>query len=439
MRRAVRTALWALAVGLALSAGAAHAVDEGRLKTLKAPPPAAAATLPADVRAVKFQRLLVELKPEPWAFMRNDASYADDRLLTWQDGQKALNPAAYGAIFEEELKRASGKAESAGGLFPQEAPPPAELLAAVKITAMEGRFCKACNLIGSGGWEGAVVMTAHWEVYSTLDRKVVFSDDITGGFNAPPKGLDGDPDRLIAEAFRDNVRRLIAEPGFKKAVSAPAAELAPALPPATPIALVAARPRPAIAQASGSVAVVFTPYGSGSGFLVSDDGYVLTNHHVVGQARAVKLKWSDGSESLGQVIRSDPRRDVALVKAEGAAARPALGLRHGQAQQGETVFAIGSPLGDRFQNTMSKGIVSALRMDKGQPWIQSDVMVNHGSSGGPLLDEAGRVIGLTASGQVVNGAPVGINFFIPIDDALKVLNLTAPAAPAVREAAAHNP
>ncbi|MBS0332716.1 MAG: trypsin-like peptidase domain-containing protein [Proteobacteria bacterium] len=437
MRRWAFVAL--AAAGLAFSAGGAHAADEARLKKLKAPPPAAEATLPADVRAVKFQRLLVELKPEPWAFLRNEAALADDKLLSWKEGEKALNPSAYGAIFDEELRRASGKAETtaSGGLFPQAAGPPPDLLAAVKITAMEGRFCKACNFIGGGDrWEGAVVMTAHWEVYSTLDRKVVFADDITGGFNAPSKGMDGDPDRLIAEAFRDNVRRLIAAPGFRKAVAAPTVELAPPPPPATPIALVAERPKPAIAQASASVAVVFTPYGSGSGFLVSDDGYVLTNHHVVGEARAVKLKWSDGTESLGQVIRSDAHRDVALVKAE-AGARPALAIRHGEAQQGETVFAIGSPLGDRFQNTMSKGIVSALRVDRGQPWIQSDVMVNHGSSGGPLLDEAGRVIGLTASGQVVNGAPVGINFFIPIDDALKVLNLTAPADPAVRQAAAH--
>ena len=187
---------------------------------------------------------------------------------------------------------------------------------------------------------------------------------------------------------------------------------------------------------------MFAPEGSGSGFLVSDDGYLLTNHHVVGTAKVVKVKWSDGTESVGQVLRSDPRRDVAVIKTEPGG-RPALILRHTEAQQGETVFAIGSPLGDRFQNTMSKGIVSALRNQQGQSYIQSDVMVNHGSSGGPLLDETGHVIGLTASGQVINGSPVGINFFIPIDDALKTLNLTAPPpspgdqGPPTREAAAH--
>lgn len=434
-----RWAILALAAaGLAISAGAARAVDEGRLKNLQAPPPAALTVLPGDVRSVKFSRFLVELKPEPWAFLRNNDSLAGDRLVSWQDGQKAMNPAAYSAIFDEELKRASGKAGTGGGLFTQETGGP-DYLVAVKVTDMQGRFCRDCGLLASNGrWEGAVVMTAHWELYSVLDRKVVLAADISGGFNAPPKGLDGEPDRLIAEAFRDNVRRLIASEGFRKAVSVPAVAIAAAPTPDVPIVFTADRPKPGIAQASGSVAVVFTPEGSGSGFLISDDGYLLTNHHVVGAARVVKLKWSDGSETTGQVIRSDPRRDVALIKAE-AHARPPLGLRHSAAQQGETVFAIGSPLGDRFQNTMSKGIVSALRTQQGLPLIQSDVMVNHGSSGGPLLDEAGRVIGLTASGQVVNGAPVGINFFIPIDDALKTLNLIAPPEAPTRQAAAHSP
>src|SRR5579862_2512077 len=105
-----RWAILALAAAsLAISAGGARAVDEGRLKNLQAPPPAALVDLPGDVRNVKFSRFLVELKPEPWAFLRNNDSFVGDRLLSWQDGQKAMNPAAYAAIFDEELKRASGK------------------------------------------------------------------------------------------------------------------------------------------------------------------------------------------------------------------------------------------------------------------------------------------------------------------------------------------
>ncbi len=422
------------AFALALAAGAAQALDEGKLKTLQAAAPAPTATLPADARTVKFAKMVVQLKPEPWAFLRNKDTLADDRLLSAQDGQKALIPGLFAQIFDEEMKRATGKA-GAAGLFATEAPPIPELLAAVDITGMQGRFCKSCGLIlSSGRWEGAVVMTAHWEVYSVAERRVVVSADIAGGANAPPKGIAGDPGILVGDAFRDIVRRLIASEDFRRVVTAPAAVAAASPSPASlgPLTLTAARPKPGIAQASASVAVVFSPDGSGSGFLVSDDGYLITNHHVVGAAKVVRLKWSDGSESVGEVLRSDPRRDVALIRTSPG--RPALGLRHTTAQQGETVFAIGSPLGAQFQNTMSKGIVSALRNQQGMAFIQSDVMVNHGSSGGPLLDETGRVIGLTASGQTINGAPVGINFFIPIDDALKTLNLTAAPDAPVRQA-----
>jgi serine protease Do len=425
------------AFALALSAGAAQAADAGKLKNLQAAPAMPAPTLPADARTVKFAKMLVQLKPEPWAFLRNKDSLADDRLISSQDGQKAINPGLFAQIFDEELKKASGKPANAGGLFAAEAPPPPELLAAVKITDLQGRFCKSCGLIlSSGRWEGSVVMTAHWEVYSVAQQKVVAAADITSGFNAPSKGIDGDPSLMINDAFRDNVRRLIDFIDFRRAVAAPTQAALPSTPPPSSLAtlgLVAAKPKPGIAQASLSVALVITPAGSGSGFLVSDDGLLITNHHVVGAAKIVRLKWPDGGETVGEVLRSDPRRDVALIRT-APGGRPALGLRHTPIQQGETVFAIGSPLGAEFQNTMSKGIVSALRNQQGLSYIQSDVMVNHGSSGGPLLDETGRVIGLTASGQMVNEAPVGINFFIPIDEALKTLNVTAPPETPVQQA-----
>jgi S1-C subfamily serine protease len=425
------------ALALGLSAGAARAVDEGKLKNLSAPAPMAATALPADARTVKFAKLLVQIKPEPWAFLRNKDSLADDRLISAADGQKAISPGLLAQIFDEEMKAATGKPVNAGGLFATEASPPPELLAAVKITDMQGRFCKSCGLIlSSGRWEGAVVMTAHWEIYSVAEQKVVAAADITSGYNAPPKGIDGDPSLMINDAFRDNVRRLIDFTDFRRAVSAPAQAAAPATPPPATLetlGLTATRPKPGIAQASLSVALVLSPGGSGSGFLVSDDGLLITNHHVVGAAKVVRLKWPDGGETVGEVLRSDPHRDVALIRT-APGGRPGLGLRHAAVQQGETVFAIGSPLGAQFQNTMSKGIVSALRTQQGQAFIQSDVMVNHGSSGGPLLDETGRVIGLTASGELVNEAPVGINFFIPIDEALKTLNITSPTESAMPQA-----
>src|SRR5262249_26626483 len=151
--------------------------------------------------------------------------------------------------------------------------------------------------------------------------------------------------------------------------------------------------------------------------------YLLTNHHVVGASKFVKVKWPGGGETLGEVVRSDAKRDVALVKVD-AQGRAPLAIRSGDTHQGETVFAIGTPLDDSLQNTMTKGIVSANRMSDGLAFIQSDVAINHGNSGGPLLDEKGQVIGIAVIAILPGGASTGLNFFIPIDDALRTLGLT---------------
>ncbi|HXA41233.1 MAG TPA: trypsin-like peptidase domain-containing protein [Phenylobacterium sp.] len=420
-----------LALGLALAAGTAHATDERTLKKLVAPAPAEIGTPLAGkpTQAVRLARVVVQLKPEPWAFIVVDvhgeggvAYPPSERLVSWQEGQQVVKTSTLSTIFDEELRR-SGASDNGNPDSVFSNPGSADLQLGVKITKMEGRFCKYCGWGTADRWTGAVVMEARWEVYSSLERKVIATIETAGGFNQGKPGLDGEPDRLINEAFRDNVRRLIASEDFRGAITTPVGKTIGSSALVGPTRLLPSKLRPPVGEASRSVAVVFSAEGSGSGFLISDDGYLLTNHHVVGASKYVKLKWHDGKESLGEVVRSDPRRDVALVKTV-ADGRPSLGLRSGPARQGEGVFAIGTPLDDQFQNTMSRGIVSATREVQGLSYIQSDVMVNHGSSGGPLLDEKGQVIGLTVSGRQENGSSVGLNFFIPIDDALKALALT---------------
>jgi S1-C subfamily serine protease len=422
---------WAwLVIGLACAAGAAHAADQNTLRNIQAPSPAAIRPLPPAARSVKFARVVVHLKPEPWASVRAIDDGQPEHLVTWKDGAQEVKPSVVSEIFNDEVRQAGGRTD-ADSVFSAEQ---ADLIVGVGITEMLGRFCQGgCGyFLSDRRWHGTVRMTARWELYSPLDRRVIATVETSGGFATPKPGIEGDPDRIINEAFRDNVRRLIASEEFRHAVSTPIGAAEPvtnasASASKTPPAILAAsKLQPSLSQASNSVAVVFANDGSGSGFLVTDDGYVLTNQHVVGPNKYVKLKWQDGTETLGEVIRTDPRRDVALLKTD-AKSKPALALRQTTVQQGETVFAIGTPLGDQFQNTMTKGIVSAIRTEGGQTFIQSDVMVNHGSSGGPLLDEKGRVIGLTVSGQAPNGDPIGLNFFIPIGDALKALSLT-PAA-----------
>jgi S1-C subfamily serine protease len=133
-------------------------------------------------------------------------------------------------------------------------------------------------------------------------------------------------------------------------------------------------------------------------------------------------------------LRSDPRRDVALIRTSGKST--ALSIRHEPPVLGETVFAIGTPLEKEFQNTLTRGVVSGNRTIEGQPFIQSDVAVDHGNSGGPLLDEQGRVLALTDWGYAPDGVSHNLNFFIPIDDALRALGLSPAAEPPPQKAAA---
>jgi S1-C subfamily serine protease len=136
----------------------------------------------------------------------------------------------------------------------------------------------------------------------------------------------------------------------------------------------------------------------------------------------VRIRWSDGFAADGEVVRVDKRRDVALIKTSPHS-RPALALRPSLAQTGEVAYAIGSPLDPKFQGTLTRGIVSAVRIYDGLNFVQIDVNVNPGNSGGPLLDESGRVIAITDLGIQPQGIPTGINLFIPIGDALDFLNL----------------
>ncbi|HKR89456.1 MAG TPA: trypsin-like peptidase domain-containing protein, partial [Phenylobacterium sp.] len=174
-------------------------------------------------------------------------------------------------------------------------------------------------------------------------------------------------------------------------------------------------------EAIGGAVVIFSDDDMGSGVLISPDGYILTNQHVAGSSGQVRIRWADGAESAGQVVRADKRRDVALIKVDQAKGRP-LAIRRSPVDVGETVYAIGTPMTEAYQNTVTRGIVSATRQLDGQTFIQSDAGMTHGNSGGPLVDEKGAVVGL-ADLTVDASKGSTINFFIPIDEALKALSL----------------
>ena len=172
-----------------------------------------------------------------------------------------------------------------------------------------------------------------------------------------------------------------------------------------------------------NVLVVYAGGGHGSGFMIDDEGHLLTNEHVVRTAERVRVRFESGEELTAAVLATDARRDVALLKVERGVTG-GLPIRFDPPSVGDEVYAVGAPLDPSYSATVSKGIVSSLRTLDGEQWIQSDVNVQPGNSGGPLLDDRGNIIGLTSRGAPTDaGTPSGVNFFVPITDALGRLGL----------------
>ena len=169
-----------------------------------------------------------------------------------------------------------------------------------------------------------------------------------------------------------------------------------------------------------AVVTVMRDDAIGSGFFISSDGYLLTNQHVVTDNKFVTVKLTTGRQLPGEVLRANKARDIALVKVNETkmAALPILLQAPDVASE---VYAVGTPRDPRYSTTITKGIISAYRSENDLKFIQSDVAIQQGNSGGPMVDRFGNVVAVSVSGLAISGVIVSVNYFIPIADALKFL------------------
>jgi S1-C subfamily serine protease len=193
---------------------------------------------------------------------------------------------------------------------------------------------------------------------------------------------------------------------------------------------------PAVVTVVGTIPGQLTFFGqtgdqtvSGTGFFITDQGYILTNNHVVEGTKEVNIVLSDGTQEKATIVGTDPYSDIAVLKTDAKVPAVASLGNSDKLDPGESVIAIGSPLGD-FKNTVTVGVVSATgrSIDSGNGYtienlIQTDAAINHGNSGGPLVNLAGEVIGIntlivrnTGSGDVAEG----LGFAIPVNTAQAV-------------------
>ncbi len=173
----------------------------------------------------------------------------------------------------------------------------------------------------------------------------------------------------------------------------------------------------------GQIPREFKQHGLGSGVIISPDGYILTNNHVVGAADEIKVTLMDKREFTAKVVGKDSKTDLALIKIDSKESLPAAALGNStEAQVGDWVVAIGNPFG--FSLTVTAGIVSAKGRALGgsyDDYIQTDASINPGNSGGPLFDTQGKVVGINTAIYSRTGTSAGIGFAIPIDLAKNVM------------------
>jgi len=399
-------------------------------ETAFAQPAGETSAAPDSRNSVKLVGVLMELPAgAPWLTLRyGEWCASPPETRTWSDGRQRQKLSVFFAPFKEQLERSGYKVITPGedNLFdPGADSADYEAAAVISDAHFKGCVSRGGFVTNDGDIRGEGTLKIDWQLYSRIRKEVVAHISTTGATKLD-KSEPGGWARLVNESFASNVRALGENGEFRAALSAPKAFTKGFVAPGrqSKIALngslkTTARP---IADAVGGVVTILTGTGSGSGVLVSDDGYMLTNAHVVGDDKEVRVRWSDKIETLAQVVRVAKDRDIAIIKTNARDRRP-LALKRGMVNPGQRVYAIGSPNGEAFQGTVSSGVISADRIIDGLRYIQSDVSISPGSSGGALLDETGSVIGVTVSHYLNGGQPAGLNMFIPIGDAMDFLAL----------------
>lgn len=170
----------------------------------------------------------------------------------------------------------------------------------------------------------------------------------------------------------------------------------------------------------------FQREGLGSGVIVSEDGYIITNNHVIENADQIRISLFNGDELEAEIVGTDPASDIAVLKVEHDGLQAIAMGDSDELRVGEMVLAIGSPLGNQFAHSVSMGIVSAsgrsgLRLNQFENYIQTDAAINPGNSGGPLINVDGELVGINTAIASRSGGNQGVGFAIPVNMARSVM------------------
>ncbi|WP_297358554.1 S1C family serine protease [Thauera sp.] len=346
--------------------------------------------------------------------------------LNWKGGRISIDSDEFTDAFKEELEKSSFKTVGdTNALFQDPSTWKSEILVAGLVKELKANICYPMAGFGNfSSSKGEAFIKVDWQIYSKLDRSIIHSVT-TEGAAKNTDAVSGGDTVAVLNAFAQASRNLLADSKFREIVSRGGQTVKETSYKSGDSIVVSTGSSKPLSNKpdewADGVVTVFAGSGHGSGFVISDN-LILTNHHVVGESNSVVVKFSSGFQVVGKVIASNSGRDVAIVKVDATLPKH-FRVSRAMPAVGADVYAVGSPLDENLHSTVTRGIISGVREENHKTLIQSDVNIRPGNSGGPLIDNDGAVVGIAVSALVVNSVAQGINFFIPIDDALKSLGV----------------
>lgn len=323
-----------------------------------------------ETRPIAFQKVVVRIpRNQPIGSIQGGALCIKNSDLTPRGGRYQIDADMLTDVFRDELEAHGYKVVgNPNALFDDPTLAEAEYLIGSLIADNEANICYP--LIGFGDFNtqsAAVYIKSNWQLYSTLDRKVVFETDTEGSYQT--QGTSENADMAFENAFAQATLNLLANTGFYNFLAgvAPSSVSAPLDLNLTGVKFDTSQEFDA-AAARASVVTVRSAIGHGSGFILTEDGYILTNEHVVSAASNVRIILHTGREVVGEVIATEPKRDIAVIKIANEGFIP-VSVARSEPPIGADVYAVGAPLEEDLSGTVSKGIVSSYRVQDGNRFI----------------------------------------------------------------------
>lgn len=379
-----------------------------------------------DTIPISFKRVLIKIPPGKLIGTHGTAlTHLPLKRYYWESswlvGEQQFNQIAI-----EELKNAGYQAIDTVTVFESGNEGKAKLLLGGTIEDMTfdtyAHVTELGHLLAGNSSKASILIK--WEIMDRNLKRVIYEKTTTGA--GAVRGINV---AAIYGAFRDSIRKLFADREFSSLLRM-TREITPGkvATPSEPILIEKIsfpqnlKALDLIQKSIQAVVTIRTERGHGSGFIISENGYIITNYHPVLEKQHIEILLPNKIVLEGEVVRVNHDLDLALLKLKGTGF-PALPLGNSDSiQPGEEVFAIGTPLLVELGQSVSKGIISGIRKVEEKDYIQADVKVNPGNSGGPLMNSKGEVVGVITMKLVGEGIE-GLTFSIPINTVSKTFNI----------------